>query len=232
MKQEAEAALRADILEAASRLLVEEGPAALTMRRLADAVDVSTSVLYTRFGGKDGIVATLCLDGFTMLGEHMASAARQLPEDAGPLTLMATHARGYRAFAHAAPHRFAVMFGQAMPEFLPDAEVLATSTTSLGVLVRTVVVAQSEGLVPPGRPDVVALKLWSGIHGFVVLEAGGHFELASESARQLMFDELVQTVIEGVRRTPVSPVEGPVFHIQEDAEAWLAAMLSGEEVGA
>jgi AcrR family transcriptional regulator len=42
--------LRRTLLDAASRLLVGEGPQALAMRRVAAAVGCSTTVLYTAFG--------------------------------------------------------------------------------------------------------------------------------------------------------------------------------------
>ena len=51
--------LRRALLDTASRLLVKEGPQALTMRRVAAAAGCSTTVLYTVFGGKNGIAEGL-----------------------------------------------------------------------------------------------------------------------------------------------------------------------------
>lgn len=45
-------ALRTLVLDTASRLLEDDGPDALTMRRIASEVGCSTTVRYTMFGGK------------------------------------------------------------------------------------------------------------------------------------------------------------------------------------
>ncbi|MFD0660124.1 TetR/AcrR family transcriptional regulator [Thermocatellispora tengchongensis] len=52
-------AVRTAILDAAIRLLADEGPAALTVRRISGDVGCSTKVIYTMFGGKDGLVEAL-----------------------------------------------------------------------------------------------------------------------------------------------------------------------------
>ena len=55
------------ILEAASELLSEEGASALSVRRIATAAGCSTMGLYSRFGGKDGVVDELYVEGFERL---------------------------------------------------------------------------------------------------------------------------------------------------------------------
>ena len=55
------------ILEAASGLLSEEGASALSVRRIATAAGCSTMGLYSRFGGKDGVVDELYAEGFERL---------------------------------------------------------------------------------------------------------------------------------------------------------------------
>src|SRR4051812_15785478 len=55
------------ILEAAGTLLAKEGAEALTVRRIAAAAGCSTMGLYSRFGGKDGVVEHLFIEGFQQL---------------------------------------------------------------------------------------------------------------------------------------------------------------------
>ncbi|KEQ53887.1 TetR/AcrR family transcriptional regulator [Sphingobium chlorophenolicum] len=59
--------MRAVLLGAAAVLLSEEGPSALTVRRVADAVNASTKMIYTHFGGKDGLFDALYLHSFAGL---------------------------------------------------------------------------------------------------------------------------------------------------------------------
>ena len=63
------------ILEAASELLSKEGASALSVRRIATAAGCSTMGLYSRFGGKDGVVDELYAEGF----ERLIAAMRANP---------------------------------------------------------------------------------------------------------------------------------------------------------
>ena len=64
------------LLAAAHDLLASEGPTALTVRRIAGAAGVSTMNVYSRFGGKDGVLDELFVDGFRRLGERMEDTRR------------------------------------------------------------------------------------------------------------------------------------------------------------
>ena len=74
-RQEGQLAVRRALLDAASRLLVEEGPQALSMRRVAAAAGCSTTVLYTLFGGKEGLADALYREGFARLTAAIQAAA-------------------------------------------------------------------------------------------------------------------------------------------------------------
>src|SRR4051794_24641041 len=68
------------LLDAASRLLSTEGPGALTVRRIATEAGCSTMGVYSRFGGKDGVVEELYKEGVERL-----FAAMDLEESDDPL---------------------------------------------------------------------------------------------------------------------------------------------------
>ena len=53
------AARRRRILDGAAGLLAEGGPAELSMRRLADAADVSVNTIYNLIGGREAVIAAL-----------------------------------------------------------------------------------------------------------------------------------------------------------------------------
>ena len=59
------------LLTAAHDLSASDGPTALTVRRIAGAAGVSTMNVYSRFGGKDGVLDELFAEGFRRLGERM-----------------------------------------------------------------------------------------------------------------------------------------------------------------
>ena len=76
--------LRRNVVEAASHLLVEEGPEALTVRRVAQKLNCSTKIIYTMFQGKDGLANALYLEGCTRLSQ----AIERVPEAASPHTFV------------------------------------------------------------------------------------------------------------------------------------------------
>ena len=83
------------ILEAASELLSKEGASALSVRRIAAAAGCSTMGLYSRFGGKDGVVDELYAEGFERLVEGMKG---DVPTD-DPVADLRRAAVCYRASA-------------------------------------------------------------------------------------------------------------------------------------
>ena len=87
------------LLTAAHRLLAEDGPEALTVRRIAGEAGMSTMNVYSRFGGKDGVIDELYADGYRRLVTEIDS----VPEtDDVPADLMRV-ADTSRAVAKANP---------------------------------------------------------------------------------------------------------------------------------
>src|SRR5437764_4862024 len=101
------------ILGAASRILSEEGAGALTVRRIATEAGCSTMGLYSRFGGKDGVLEQLFRDGF----ERLQAATEALPATGDAAGDLRARARAYRrtALDHAA--HYLVMFAGVVPGF-------------------------------------------------------------------------------------------------------------------
>src|SRR3954453_13701890 len=73
-------ALRDAVLQTAGDLLALEGPGALTMRKIADHLGASTTVLYTVFDGKNGIIDAMVHQGHELLRDGVES----IPEEDEP----------------------------------------------------------------------------------------------------------------------------------------------------
>jgi AcrR family transcriptional regulator len=170
-QRQGQEALRRALLDAASGLLLEEGPGALTMRRVAGAVGCSTTVLYTMFGGKEGLADALYREGFERLRRRL-EAVDGAP---GPQARLGALAHAYRDSALAERSYYGVMFQQAIPGFRPSPGSLAVAGASLEVLTRAVGAAMAAGVLRPGDPRAVAEVLWAAVHGAVSLELAGHF---------------------------------------------------------
>lgn len=164
--------LRAALLAAAARLLSEQGWGALTLRRLAETVNVSTKAVYTLFGGKEGLVEALYLHAFGGIDAHDPAIAAIEPPQARLREML----RGYRRYALEKPEFYAVMFGDAAMGFSPSAENrrFAWNTTRP---MRATIRECRPGMTAE-EADYIMRALWSAIHGIVSLELrqliGGH----------------------------------------------------------
>ena len=117
---------RRALLDAAHDLLATEGPGSLTVRRIAAAAGMSTMNVYSRFGGKDGVLDELFTDGFRRLGEAM----REDPDSDDPLADLYQCSRTYRRFARENPTYYSLMFDRVVPDFVPSdaAQAVAIGT--------------------------------------------------------------------------------------------------------
>jgi AcrR family transcriptional regulator len=169
--------LRTALLDAAGALLHEEGPQALTTRRLADAVGTSTQAIYTLFGGKEGIVRAMYVEGFDRL-EQVLAAVDGTQE---PAEYLLDLGRAYRTAALRSPHYYDVMFGRPVPEFAPDPDDLERSDATRQVLTDGIVRCIDSGLVRgDSNPDEIGAFLWAVAHGVVSLELTGHLDLGAD----------------------------------------------------
>ncbi|MEV7543110.1 TetR/AcrR family transcriptional regulator [Streptomyces sp. NPDC089915] len=164
-------AARAAVLDRAIGLLVTEGIPALTIRRIAAEIGASTKVLYTVFGGKEGLIDALYQEGFARLRR----AQEQVPRHPDPFAHLRDLGTAYRAHALAEPAYYRVMFEQAVPGYRPAAESLALAEEAFGVSVTAVGACVEAGVFRPGDAREISKLLWAAAHGAVSLELGGHF---------------------------------------------------------
>jgi AcrR family transcriptional regulator len=169
--QSAEAPLPEDLRErlvaAGLRVLDEHGPAELTVRRIADLAESSTMGVYTKFGGRAGVLEAVYRRGFELLRATLAA----VPEAADPIRHLLDLALAYRRFALANPALYAFMFEQPVPDYEPSpalrAEALDTTFELLVVTVRRAVARQALPAVDPVHTSVL---VWCVAHGMVSLE--------------------------------------------------------------
>jgi AcrR family transcriptional regulator len=173
-------ALRQALLDAASELLVSEGPGALSMRRIAAAVGCSTTVLYTLFGSKDGVAEALFREGFERFGHHL----RAVPAGPDALAHLEGLGRAYRHSALAGRNYYGLMFEQAIPGFTPSAEARSHAWSTLQVLIDAVARCVEDGVFRGGDPVAMAEVIWAAAHGAVSLELAGFFADAGTAAER------------------------------------------------
>lgn len=159
---------RDQLLVAAGRLLATDGPAALSIRRLADEVGTSTRAIYSLFGSKEGVVREMFVAGFEGLGRAFEDVGR--PED--PVEELRALGLAYRRSALDRPHLYAVMFDCPVPEFTPSDTDDAFALARLERLRSAVARAVDAGAVA-GNDMEITFALWGLVHGLASLELSG-----------------------------------------------------------
>ena len=159
------------ITAAARQIAAAEGWDAVTIRRLAEAIEYSQPVLYSHFANRDAIVAAVAVEGF----RELASALRRAPEGHvdGRDAIRAV-ASAYFAFASEQPAIYEAMF--TMPTGLRFAEADAPPAA------RDAFAALAA--VTPGHDVETATEtFWAALHGLVELERAGRIRRSAREER-------------------------------------------------
>lgn len=151
------ASTRDAIVEAALRILRDDGAAALTVRNITDAAGCSTTGIYTHFGGKSGVIEAIFVDGFESFDGALAAAHDDLPESG----------RAYRRWALDHPTQYMVMFGGAVPDFEPSPSAAARARLAFE---RLVGIIRASHAVPDDEVETWAYHVFATVHGYVMLE--------------------------------------------------------------
>ena len=158
--------VRAELVEAAIRLLADHGTDALVLRRVASTAHVSTMCVYSRFGDKVGLLNAVHAAGFERLSLAMSTVER--PMD--PLHRIVDLWLAYRRFAVSNPALYSLMFERAIG-FDPSPELGSDALEStFSMVLDAVNQAMEQGAIDAESPRAVAYTLWTAAHGAVSLE--------------------------------------------------------------
>jgi AcrR family transcriptional regulator len=185
-------ALRTELIEAAARLLADEGPHALSTRRIAREVGTSTTAIYSLLGSKEQVVRAIYLEGFRRLADRQNAMART----ADPVADLQTIGLAYFENGLANPHLYDVMFHRPLQEFTPEPDDVAFALSTLGDVIVLVQQGIDAGAIV-GDADTVAREVWALVHGITSLAIAQMLDPADAKARLI---HLMQVWIEGYRR--------------------------------
>ena len=172
--------LHAALIEAAARVIATEGPAALTLRRVADDVGTSTMAIYTNFGGMPELRRAVRREGFARLSRQLA----ELAETDDPVADLAMVGLAYYLNAIEEPHLYRVAF---MEEPL-DREDAAVGSEAFASLVRAIERCIASGRFREADATELANQFWALGHGVIALQL----------ARLLSTDEALRALDRGV----------------------------------
>jgi AcrR family transcriptional regulator len=188
-REQSQEALRRAVVAAAERVLLEQGPEAVTVRRIAQQLDCSTTVVYSLFGSKDGLSNALYQEGCRLL--HAVLAA--VPVRPDPRAYLTDLAWAFWSFAERHPQYYLLMFTGALPQFKPDPASLQDVATAIGLLVAALDGYRAAGTLHVDDTAQTATMLWAALHGVIHLRFAGH--LPDEAAARAVYGRTVATLV-------------------------------------
>ena len=159
--------LETAIVEAARDLVATDGMHALSMRAVAERVGVSATAIYHYFDGKQALVDRVVETGFRRVREYLEEAARG--HQRGSFERLVALGEAYARFALENREYFRVIFGThtGHPKVIDD----LPASGGFDLLRECLVNGMASGAIRPHpSPDLVAIYLWSLVHGLVTLE--------------------------------------------------------------
>lgn len=194
------AAFRRRLTAAATRLFAAHGYEAVTMRAVADQLNVSAMTPYRYVTGKDELFALVKAEAFRRFADRLEAVSSLPAQRTDPLERLRRLKRGYIDFAIEEADAYRIMFELRQPEVgTPTGELAQESRRAFGSLHDAVRDAVDAGELA-GDPLVVAQLLWASTHGLVSLALAGRL-----SARALAQLATVDHELAGFRTTPPKP---------------------------
>lgn len=159
--------LRTALIDAATEVIEESGPKALTIRAVANRAGVSHGAPYRHFSDKDALLLAVVERGFVLLEEAMSAATGNT--DGSALEQFQASGRAYFTFARKYPAYYRVMFSG---DLLSGKGNEALGHTSAGAFLDIggyLRECQQLGVVRKDDEVLQSIAIISTIHGFVSL---------------------------------------------------------------
>lgn len=169
------------MLKAVEELVLEVGARNLSLRAVARRAGVSHASPGHHFGDKDGMLAAFAQRGFEKFAEAMSK------DEAGML-----NGEAYVRFALENQAYYDVMFRSGLdPTCYSGLEEGARGT--YGSLLAAVEAIQAKGVMTDVEPEILAVHLWSLVHGLASLLIDNQIRTAvSETDRDTFIRSVLQ----------------------------------------
>lgn len=156
--------LREALVQAGLKLLAEGGVAGLSLRAAAQLAGVSHAAPYRHFHDKDALVAAIAEQGFRLLSASLR-AGEATAQGASVRERLRAQGQGYVKFALEYPAYLRIIFGGVLTGSQATPELQAAGREAYQLLRDLVAEGIARGELRAADPDVVALTVWSAVHG-------------------------------------------------------------------
>jgi AcrR family transcriptional regulator len=185
--------LRHRLITRAAEAIAQHGPGGLALRPVAAAEGTSTTAVYSIFGGRAGLIAAVgqsASDGFV-------TAQRAVPTTDDPYEDLFNLGRAYRAWAIENPALYQVLMSPRDATLVQEGPM--PQSAAAGPLLEVVLRLIAEGTFPDVFPPRIAGTIWASVHGFVMLELSGVFDVRGGQGMDVLYAAHLESIRRGWR---------------------------------
>jgi len=165
-KQRHQEKIKKQIIDCSWKIIEDSGWNALTIRKIADAIEYSVPVIYKHFENKEAISSYFLNEGLQKLNCMLDDSIK---EETNPQVKIKKFAKGYWEFAANFPKHYEIMFGLGVPScdsVGKSEELKQISTKMLSLIDELINVNATVGI-----DRYLKLKtLWSILHGIIAVD--------------------------------------------------------------
>ncbi|MBK9256926.1 MAG: TetR/AcrR family transcriptional regulator [Saprospiraceae bacterium] len=181
------------VLLKAKEILDKEGFEKLSIRRIAKAVEYSPATIYLYFQDKDEIIYELMEMGFELMGKVLADAFGETD----PVEKIRKIGYGYVRFGLENPDWYDLMFNSQKPMNHIER---CQSEWGHGIGLFEYLVATCDELTKSRKditsePRILALQLWSTVHGLVTLAHSQRLEIVEKGNHNALITATIDNSI-------------------------------------
>lgn len=185
---------RLALLAAAERIVADSGPAALSVRAVADAAGTTTRAVYSLFGSKDGLlVQALARDAFEFLHTEIG---RLVETDDPAADLVDIGTLVFRRLVREHPALYRIAFQRIVPGMDAGPELAATRQKAWAQLMAKVERLEQADLLGGRRPTEAAVVFVAMMEGLANAELrGAVLRLLPEGQEEEIWHNALTTLV-------------------------------------
>lgn len=172
------------ILNAATKILVDQGITKLSVRSISTSAGISTMGIYHHFNDKQGVLDALRIDGFQILGD----AIDNIEDGQSPVDAIINGTKNYIRMALENPAHYTLMFEHIAHGYSPTKTTQNAANMAFSKLINRIADVPELNV----SSKVVAIEVWALVHGFVGLKEQVTSELYTQSQwKEMVIDAVI-----------------------------------------
>jgi AcrR family transcriptional regulator len=159
--------LKNALIEAGIEILAKDGLGALSLREVARQAGVSHTAPYAHYTDKQALIAAIATAGYEKLYAKLADVIQRC--QASPAQQLVEAGWAYLEFAFDEPDHFKITFSGVIEKEKDYPAFVEISQKSFKLVVKIIETCQQTGVLPVGPSDLIAVSVWSLLHGLAPL---------------------------------------------------------------